>query len=535
MFDVAKADRVQRFFENLKHTKGQFQGQPFFLLDWERQIVRDVYGTINERGIRQYKYVYVEIPKKNGKSELGAGAALYHTFADGEVNGEVYGCAADREQASIIFDVAVDMIDQIPALQERAKLNLSKKRITDKKTGTFYQVLSAEAFTKHGRSVSAVIFDELHAQPNRELWDVMTFGAGAARRQPIWWVLTTAGDDPDRVSVGWEQHDYAASIITGERRDPTWYPVIYGYSGEDIYNEDNWRKANPSLDHAIEIETVREEADSAQQSKATERLFRWLRLNQWITTKLTTWQEIDLFDQTVGEWSLYEQRVYLADFVGKDCYVGLDLSSTTDLTATALIFPPQGDQLDWRVMFDCWIPEEGMRERIKNDKVPYDEWQKAGWITATPGDVVDYNRVEDEIIAYKHLYNVKELAADRTFATMLLQRLEQNQHMVCVDIPQQFATLTDPMNYVEILLKGGKEGTMTHEANPVARWCFGNTSIATNGNSQKKFVKEHKGRSVVRTKRIDLIAALIIGMARAKFYKGTVDISSQILSDQWGM
>lgn len=525
MFDEKKAAEAKSFFENLKHTKGKFYGQPFTLLPWEDNIVRDVYGTVDERGARQYRYVYVELPKKQGKSELGAGFALKHTFFDGEINGEVYGCAAEKGQASIIFDVAVDMIDQVPALKKRTKLNLSSKILTDKVTGTFYKVLSSEAFSKHGINASAVIFDELHAQPNRELWDVMTFGAGDAREQPIWIILTTAGDDPDRVSIGWEQHDYAATLLAGDRIDPTWYPVIFGYDGDDIYNEDNWRLANPSLGHTITIERIREAARTAQEKPANERLFRWLRLNQWITTKLTSWLPIDLFDKTVGDWHRW-------DLIGRDCYLGVDLSSTTDLTATCLIFPPQPGQPDWRVIWDCWIPEEGMKDRIKNDKVPYDKWQKAGWITATPGSVVDYTRVYDEIKAYKILYNIKEFAADTTFAAMLLQLLERDEGMTCVDIPQHFATLTDPMNYIEVLLN---EGNLSHEANPVARWCFGNTSIAKNGNAQIKYVKEHKGKSVVRTKRIDLTAAMVISMARAKLYPIKPDLNALIKSKTWGM
>lgn len=524
MFDERKADYAVKFFECLKHTKGKFHGQPFALLDWERRIVRDVYGTLRADGFRQYQKIYVEVPKKNGKSELAAGAGLLHTFGDGEIMGEVYGCAADRAQASIVFDVAVEMIDQVPALKKRAKLNLSHKRITDRVTGTYYQVLSAEAFTKHGLNASAVVFDELHAQPNRDLWDVMTFGAGDARTQPIWWIITTAGDDPDRVSIGWEQHEYATKVLTGDVVDPAWYVTIYGYDGDDIYNESNWAKANPSLGHTITVDAVRSAAFTAMQNKANERLFRWLRLNQWITSKLVTWQEVDLFDKTVGAW---DRR----DLIGRDCFVGLDLSSTTDLSAAALVFPPQDDQLDWRIIWDCWIPGNGMAERIRDDHVPYDQWARAGWVLPTEGDVIDYTKIEERILEYKKLYNVLELGADRTFAAMLLQRLEQ-QEMVCVDIPQRFATLTDPMCQIEILLKSGK---LTHEANPVARWNFGNVSIAKNGNSQIKYVKESKGKSIVRTKRIDLVAAWVIAQARAQFYKGVLDLSAVILSDDWGM
>lgn len=547
MFSEAHANRAEKFFESLKHTDGQFYNQPFVLLPWQKQIIRDVYGTLKEDGTRQYKNVYLEIPKKNGKSELAAGAALFHTFADGERNGEIYGCAADKKQARIVYKVAKDMIDLVPALKKRAKITDSQKTIIDRISGSIYEVLSAEAYTKHGFKTSACIFDELHAQPNRDLYDVMTFEAGATRKQPIWWFITTAGDDPDRVSIGWEVHDFAMKVLaaragTGpvEDDDPTWYVVIFGYQGEDIYDENNWFIANPSLGTAKSLESMRDAAHSAKQKPANERLFRWLDLNQWITTKLTTWQPLDLFDNTVGSWSRN-------DLAGKSCYIGMDLSSTTDLSALAGIFPPQGTQEDWRVIWDPFIPEDNMLDRIRNDHVPYDVWQKAGHLTATPGNMIDYTEIYKRIKIWTTLYNVIEVDADRAFAAMLLQVLEK-EGIICVDIPQTFVTLTDPLNQTEILLKGKDPdpelkslngsfltGKMTHEANLVARWCFGNTSVAKNGQGLIKYVKEHKGKTVDRTKRIDTSAAWITAMARARFFTGSVDLSAAILDPDWGM
>jgi phage terminase large subunit-like protein len=523
MFDAKRAERAVWFYENLKHTKGKFYGKPFELLPWQKSIIRDVYGTIKADGNRQYKYVYLEVPKKNGKSELAAGAALYHLFADGERNGEVYGCAADRGQASIVFDVAVDMIDQLPALQKRAKIVASKRRIIDKVSGSFYQVLSAEAFTKHGLNVSAVIFDELHAQPNRDLWDVMTFGAGDARAQPIWWIITTAGDDPDRVSIGWEQHDYAMRVLAGED-DPTWYPVIFSYDGEDIYNPENWAKANPSLGVTVPLESVEEAAEKAKKKPADERLFRWLRLNQWITTKLTTWLPVDLFDKTVGQWNQM-------DLLGMDCYLGVDLSSTTDLTSLALLFPPQGKMLEWRILWWNYIPRESMAERIERDKLKYDEYEREGWINVTEGNTVDYTVIEEKIIELSKQYKIIEIDPDMHFAAMLMQRLAKKDFTI-VDIPQTFLNMTTPIDAMEKLFRDGK---ISHLDDKVARWAFGNASIAKNGNGNMKFVKEHKGKSVVRTKRIDPIVALANAMSRAVNYKGNIDLSEEILSDDWGM
>lgn len=559
MFSQVRADRAVRFYEMLKHTKGQFYGKPFNLLPWQRQIVSDVYGTVREGGRRQFKYVYIEIPKKNGKSELAAAAALYHTFADGEMNGEIYGCAADREQAALVFDVAVDMIDQSPALKKRAKVVGSMHKIIDRVSGSVYKAESAEAYTKHGLNLSCCIFDELHAQPNRALWDVMTYEAGSARAQPIWWIITTAGDDPDRVTIGWEQHEYAASLLSGDIVDPSWYAVIYNYEGEDIYNEANWFKANPSLGVAKSLESMREAAVTAKNKPANERLFRWLDLNQWITTKLSTWLPIDLFDSTIGSWSR-------AELLGKECYLGIDLSSTTDLTAVCVLFPPQGEQHDWRCFWHCWIPEENMKERIERDHVPYDKWVAAGHVTATPGNMVDYTEVEKTILEIKKFYKVIEVPSDRAFAAMLLQRLEQSpNNLLCVDVPQTFKVMTSPMNFIEVLLKVAAKqqgdaleqlkaqlvqmltdagvpglnqllmGGLTHENNLVARWCFGNASIAKNGNEEIKLVKEHRGKSVVRTKRIDLVTSLVNAMARAQYYQPKLDLNAAILSDDWSM
>jgi phage terminase large subunit-like protein len=491
---------------------------------WQRQIIRDVYGTLKEDGTRQYKYVYLEIPKKNGKSELAAGAALYHLFADGERNGEIYGCAADKKQAKIVYKVAKDMIELVPALKKRARVTDSQKIITDRVTGSVYEVLSAEAFTKHGFKTSACIFDELHAQPNRDLWDVMTFEAGAARRQPIWWVITTAGDDPDRVSIGWEQHEYAMQILAGEIVDPTWYVVVYGYEGDDIYNEANWFQANPSLGTAKSLDSMREAAHTARLKPANERLFRWLDLNQWITTKLTTWLPLSLFDQTVGAWNRSEQ-------IGRECYLGVDLSTTTDLSSLCLVFPPQERQLDWRAIWESFIPEANMLERIRTDHVPYDQWAAGGWITPTPGNVIDYTKILDKIVELGGIYKIREVVADPAFAAMMLQELEKRGFSVNT-VPQTYLNLTDPMNMTEVLLK---EQKLTHESDPVARWAFGNTSIAKNGQGLIKYVKEHKGKSVVRTKRIDPVAAWITAMCRARFYKGSVDLSAAILNDDWGM
>ena len=255
-YDKDAADRAVTFISLLKHTKGEWYGKPFELIDWQEQIVRDLFGILKPNGYRQFNTAYVEIPKKQGKSELAAAIALYLTCGDFEHGGEIYGCAADRQQASIVFDVAVQMVEQNPALKARIKPLISQKRLIYKPLNSFYQVLSSEAYTKHGLNVHGVVFDELHAQPNRQLYDVMTKGSGDARKQPLYFLITTAGTD--RHSICWEVHQKAEDILAGRKRDPSFYPVIFGADEEEDWtDEEVWKKANPSLGITVDIEKLR--------------------------------------------------------------------------------------------------------------------------------------------------------------------------------------------------------------------------------------------------------------------------------------
>ena len=280
-YDKSAADFAVAFIENLCHTKGTWAGKPFELLAWQEQIVRDIFGILKPNGYRQFNTAYVEIPKKNGKSELAAAIALLLCCGDGEERAEVYGCAADRQQASIVFEVAADMVRMCPALSKRVKILASQKRIIYIPTNSFYQVLSAEAYSKHGFNIHGVVFDELHTQPNRKLFDVMTKGSGDARMQPLYFLITTAGTDTH--SICYETHQKAVDILEGRKTDPTFYPVIYGAANdEDWTDPEVWKKANPSLGETIGMDKVIAACESAQQNPGEENSFRQLRLNQWV-------------------------------------------------------------------------------------------------------------------------------------------------------------------------------------------------------------------------------------------------------------
>lgn len=294
-YDKDAADMAVNFISYLKHTKGEWFGKNFDLIDWQEQIIRDVFGTMKPNGYRQFNTAYIEIAKKQGKSELAAAVALLLTCGDFEHGGEVYGCAADRQQASIVFDVAVDMVEQSPALKARFKPVLSQKRLIYKPLGSFYQVLSAEAYTKHGLNVHGVVFDELHAQPNRRLYDVMTHGSGDARKQPLYFLITTAGNDQH--SICYEVHQKAKDVLEGRKIDPTFYPVIYGAEEDDDWTDPEvWKKANPSLGITVDIEKVEQACESAKQNPAEENLFRQLRLNQWVKQSVR-WMPMEKWDR----------------------------------------------------------------------------------------------------------------------------------------------------------------------------------------------------------------------------------------------
>lgn len=853
-YDKGQADFAVGFIECLCHTKGRWAGKPFKLLPWQEQIIRDIFGTVKEDGHRQFTTAYIEIPKKNGKSELAAAVALYLLFADGEAAPEVYGAAADRQQAAIVFDVANQMVKLTPALVKRSKSLGANKRIVSHLNNGFYQVLSAEvgcvtpdtviqmengelrkaedivagdrilaangqtllfdsvasvrvedpvdvyeihtnhdrvirvtehhpfwtmfpgrrqqdltheydwkeacslemndriaialgwpakvykdsispleawalgawagdgdcthfrfinpdetvinrmrmfmesigsslksvystrqkmegkdkyqkpiehlimgvgkrrkspgrewirrhfgqhskaktklipeviwkgspkiwaAFlagyidtdgcvtykdsvrasicsvndemtkqcqillarlginastvsqykvavsgkklcgklwnllspymvhtkkrkwleyiaakeifahqrayesdkvteikylgklktisfemtnyqthvtnglithnTKHGLNVSGLVLDEVHAQPNRKLYDVLTKGSGDAREQPLYFLITTAGNDTH--SICYELHQKALDIIEGRKSDPTFYPVIYGAPDDaDWTDPEVWKKANPSLGETITIDKVVAACESAKQNPAEENSFRQLRLNQWVK-QAVRWMPMDKWDKcafTVNEDELE----------GRVCYGGLDLSSTTDITAFVLVFPPLDEEDKYYVLPYFWIPEENVDLRVRRDHVPYDVWEKQGTLLTTEGNVVHYGYIEQFIEKLNESFNIREIAYDRWGAVQMVQNLE-GMGFTVVPFGQGFKDMNPP---TKELMKLTLEQKIAHGGHPVLRWMMDNIFIKTDpaGN-----IKPDKEKS---TEKIDGVVATIMALDRA--------------------
>ena len=490
------ADYAVGFIECLSHTKGTWAGKPFELIDWQEQIIRDLFGTLKPNGYRQFNTAYVEIPKKMGKSELAAAVALLLTCGDNEERAEVYGCAADRNQASIVFNVAADMVRMCPALAKRVKILDSQKRLIYQPTGSIYQVLSADVGNKHGFNTHGVVFDELHTQPNRKLYDVMTKGSGDARMQPLYFLITTAGDNQN--SICWEVHQKALDIIDGRKNDPTFYPVIYGAAQEDDWSDPKvWKKANPSLGITVGMDKVKAAFQSARQNPAEENSFRQLRLNQWVK-QAVRWMPMD-------KWDACAFSVDPVTISGRVCYGGLDLSSSTDITAFVLVFPPLDEEDKYVILPYFWIPEDNIDLRVRRDHVNYDVWEKQGFLQTTEGNVVHYGFKETFIEELGMKYNIREIAFDRWGAVQMTQNLEGLGFNV-VPFGQGFKDMSPP---TKELMKLTLEQKIAHSGHPVLRWMMDNIFIRTDPAGNIKADKEKS------TEKIDGAVATIMALDRA--------------------
>ncbi|MDM8210003.1 terminase large subunit [Mediterraneibacter glycyrrhizinilyticus] len=496
VYDKEAADFAVNFIECLCHTKGKWAGKPFELIDWQEQIIRDVFGTIKPNGYRQFTQAYIEIPKKQGKSELAAAVALLLTCGDGEERAEVYGCASDRQQAAIVFDVAADMVRMCPALNKRVKILASQKRIIYQPTNSFYQVLSSEAYSKHGFNIHGVVYDELHAAPDRRLFDVMTKGSGDARMQPLFFYITTAGTDTN--SICYETHQKAKDILEGRKIDPTFYPVIYGADESDNWTDPKvWKKANPSLDITVGIDKVKAACESAKQNPGEENSFRQLRLNQWVK-QAVRWMPMEKWDQCA--FAVNEEEL-----AGRVCYGGLDLSSTTDITAFVLVFPPLDEEDKFYLLPYFWIPEETLDLRVRRDHVPYDVWERQGFLKTTEGNVVHYGYIEKFIERLGERFNIREIAFDRWGAVQMVQNLE-GMGFTVVPFGQGFKDMSPP---TKELMKLTLEQRIAHGGHPVLRWMMDNIYIRTDPAGNIKADKEKS------TEKIDGAIAAIMGLDRA--------------------
>lgn len=492
-FDRKAANRVVNYFhKRLVHIEGELAGKPLRLERWQRKLFRRLFGWVKRSdGTRRFRTLYLEVPRKNGKSTIASGLGLYLMHEDGEPGSRVVAAAADREQATIVFDVAKRMVEAAPKLSET--LICFKRAIVDHSTASNFLVLSAEAKTKHGKNLHGIVLDEVHAQSNRELYDVL-HTSQSARRQPMEVLITTAGFD--RNSICYELHEYSEKVNDGIIQDDSFLGVIYAAGPEDDWTKpETWYKANPNLGVSKKLEYMQKECERAKKTPGYENTFKRLDLNIW-TEQDSRWLAIDVWD--IGG----TKKISEEELLGRECYAGLDLASTQDVTAFVLAFPFENGIV--KVLPYFWIPKDTAAERAKAHRVPYPEWIRDKFIMGTHGNRVDYDFIRLKILELCERFNVREVAYDRWNATQLAGQLEQDG-LELIPIGMGFKQMTAPSKELERLVA---ESKLQHGGHPVLRWMAKNVAIEQNADGE---IRPSKKKS---NEKIDGIVALIMALDR---------------------
>ena len=487
-FNKEAASKAIGFIETFcTHTKGELAGKPLLLEDWQKKIIGDLFGWKQENGLRKYRTALIQLPRKNGKTTLAASIICYVLFSEKERGNELYAAAGDRGQANILFSIVSNMVLQNKELSSRAKV--FRNSITNESKGNFFQAISSDSKTKHGYSAGCVIMDELHVQPNRDLYDTLLTSTGA-RIEPLFISITTAGYNKN--SIGWEVYNYAKQVQNKLIEDSSFYSAIYEAElDDDITDEEVWKKANPNYGISLRKEYMRRESQRAVDVPSYQNTFKRLMLNIW-TDSQTAW---------IGakEWELCEGDVDLQKLKNKECYLGLDLASTRDISALVLLFK---EDEKFIVVPYFFIPEENAKKRSDRDKVDYVTWIRDGHIIATSGDVVDYNFIKQKILDLGKEYLIQSICYDRWNASQLVIDL-QNEGVPMEPFGQGFVSMSAPSKQLEALILG-KE--IIHDGNPAAKWMIANTVMEEDAAGN---IKPSKKKS---SEKIDFSVALIMSL-----------------------
>ena len=493
-FSLDAAELALDFIQEwCRHLEGKWAGDPLELELWQVWLVGSLFGWMSPEGLRRYRKALVFVPRKNGKSTLAAAIALYLLMGDQEPGVQVYSAAGDTHQAQIVHRVAEFMAKAEPELNKR--LRYRTRLIHYDELNGFYKVLSADAYTKHGLNPHGVVFDELHTQPNRDLWDVLDSATGA-REQSLLLAITTAGvHDPE--SICFEVYDYARRVAEGEYEDPTFLPLIFEAQPEDDWTApETWYTANPNLGVSIPEDYLRRQCRYAQQVPAAENSFKRLHLNLW-TEQSTRWIAKESWQRCLGVVS--EDAL-----AGQVCYGGLDLASTTDIASLILVFPRE--EQPWPIVCRHYVPHASILKRSARDKVPYDVWARQGWLTETPGEVTDYSFIKHDLYELFEKYEMRGLAIDRWNATQLAVELA-NEELPVKLMGQGYASMNAPSREFERRVVSAQ--LLHHADDPVLTWMVGNVARKTDeaGN-----IKPDKKAS---SERVDGVVALIMSLDQA--------------------
>ena len=493
VWDQDAADRVIKFWTLLRFHEGEWAGKPFALQPWqERDILRPLFGWKRKDGTRRFRTAYIELPRKNGKTDTAAGMGLYLLIADMEPGAQVYSTATKRDQAKIVTEMAQNMVRLSPELLRHAEV--FKSSIYIPALGARMQPLSSDSKKLDGLNPHVNIVDELHAHRDSRILDVMTTAMGA-RRQPLTIMITTAGVyDPE--SVAWRQHEQALGVLEGTVEDDSLFAYIAAADADDDWTDpETWRRANPNWGISVKPDFIRELADKAKRQPSFQSTFRRLHLNQW-TQERERWIE-------PAVWDACNAEADDSELDGAEAFCGLDLAATRDLSALVLVLPDADGTLD--VLARFWAPEDRIQERSLSDSAPYRAWAEQGWLTPTPGAVTDYDIIQRDILDLAGRYDIREIGYDEWNASHMAQGLEA-EGLTMVKMRQGFGTLSGPSKLLETLVYRQR---IAHRGNPILRWMMSHCSLERDAADN---IKPSKKRS---TDRIDGIVALVMALDRA--------------------
>jgi phage terminase large subunit-like protein len=501
-FDESRAAYVVEWFKKyLRHSKSKWAGEPFELLDWQRDdIIYPLFGWMRANGTRRFRRTYIEIPKKNGKSTLASGIGLYLLAGDGEMGAEVYSAATDREQASIVHNEAINMVEASPELAAFLKVNRSTKNILHSGNRSYYRAVSAKPQGKEGFNGNGCIIDELHAWHGSELWDALKY-MGRSRPEPLHFVITTAGDDME--SICRKQHDYAQSVLDGTFLDDRFFAYICS-AGEEVGTEtdyrdhDVWRRANPSMGITIDEDEFGADLEEAARSPREWQAFLRYSFNKWATSE-APWLQMD-------KWHSCREEFTAEDLRDEPCWIGLDLSRTRDMCAAVAVFPGAEEDETYRILPFFWLPEE--EARAKAHLVSYLPWSEEGHLELVPGEVIEQSYIKRRLIELSEQFEVQALLFDRIYAEELTLELEENHGIPRVEFPQTMSQFAGPSALFERLIIAGR---MKHNGHPVLTWQAGHVSARWDANNNLRPIK-HKPDDY---RKVDGIVATVMALAGA--------------------
>jgi phage terminase large subunit-like protein len=507
-FDRGEAQFAIACFAFFRHSKGQWAGQPFVLSPWQQFIVWCLFGWMR-KGLRRFRRVYIEIARKNGKSTFLAGIGIILLALDGESGAEVYSAATKKDQARIVFNEARRMVKSSPEL--KALIQSYRHNMAVPTTESKFEPLSSDANSLDGLNVHGGLVDELHAHKTREVWDVLDTATGS-REQPMLVAITTAGFNQE--GICYEVRAHCIDMLRGLFEDDSYFAFIACIDdGDDWQDEACWPKANPNLGISASLDDLRDKAKRAIRSASARNNFLTKHLDRW-TQQAQAWIPIERWDACAVD------GITLESLSGRECYGGLDLADKLDLNAACFLFPPDRKHEKWQVLFRFWMPEDVIEQRQDEGQWHYREWNNAGLLQTTTGNIADYDAIREEFLTLAAQFDVKQIGFDPTHATNFATQLTTKGYEM-VEIRQNFASLNEGAKEFEALVMGGK---IEHDGNPVMHWMVENVQVLVD-NDQKIRPIQPKDRR----KKVDGVLAAVFALSRAVVDPGIPEISGKAI------